>query len=97
MDMFQLIFLIDWTPAICHFEKIIYSIQSLLDDPNPDNFLNEIAAYLYKKDRKSYDETVKEYTNKFANYSKFLEDIKNLDIKIKILKKGEKINLLKLN
>ena len=87
----------DWTPALCHFEKIIYSIQSLLDDPNPDDFLNETAANLYKRDRKGYDETVKEYTTKFANYPKFLKDIEKMDIKIKILKKGEKIKLLKEN
>ena len=52
---------------------------------------------LYKRDRKGYDETVKEYTTKFANYPKFLKDIEKMDIKIKILKKGEKIKLLKEN
>ena len=85
-----------YSPAICPFEKIIYSIQSLLDDPNPDNFLNENAANLYKKDRKGYNETVKEYTSKFANYSRILEDIKNMGIKIKILKEGEYFEKLKL-
>ena len=77
--------------------SIIYSIQSLLDEPNPNDFLNETAAYLYKRDRKDYNETVKEYTTKFANYSRFLENIKNMDIKFKILKKGEKFELLKEN
>ena len=80
-----------WSPALCHFEKIIYSIQSLLDDPNPSDFLNETAANLYKKDRKIYDEIVREYTSQFANYSKFLEDIKNMNIAIK---EGEKFSLL---
>ena len=83
-----------WSPGLNRFESIIYSIQSLLDDPNPNDFLNETAANLYKTDRKSYDETVKEYTTKFANYSKFLKDVGNMDIKIKILKKGEKFKLL---
>ena len=78
-----------WTPALSHLEKIIYSIQSLLDDPNPDNFLNVTAANLYKRDRNSYNEIVKEHTIKFANYSRFLEDIKNMEINIKKLKKGE--------
>ena len=73
----------EWAPVLFSFEKIIYSIQSLLDDPNPDDFLNETAANLYKRDRKGYDETVKEYTTKFANYSKFLKDIEKMDIKIK--------------
>jgi len=85
-----------WSPALSHFEKIIYSIQSLLDDPNPDNFLNENAANLYKKDRKIYDETVRKYTSLFANYSKFLEDIKNMSIKIETIKEGEKINKRKI-
>ena len=86
-----------WTPALSAFHSIIYSVQSLLDDPNPDDFLNETAANLYKRDRKSYNEIVKEHTIKYANYSRFLEDIKNMDIKIKILKKGENINLFELN
>ena len=81
-----------WSPAILIFDKIIYSIQSLLDDPNPDNFLNEIAANFYKKDRKIYDETVREYTSRFANYKIFLEDIKNMNIEINTIKEGEKIN-----
>ena len=80
-----------WSPALCDFEKIIYSIQSLLDDPNPSDFLNETAANLYKKDRKIYEEIVREYTSQFANYSKFLEDIKNMSIAIK---EGEKFALL---
>ena len=85
---------INWAPTLSRLEFIIYSIQSLLDDPNPNDFLNETAANLYKTDRKSYDETVKEYTTKFANYSKFLKDVGNMDIKIKKLKKGEKFKLL---
>ena len=81
-----------WTPALSHLEKIIYSIQSLLDDPNPDDFLNETAANLYKRDRNSYNEIVKGHTIKFANYSRFLEDIKNMDIKLKYSKNGKKLN-----
>ena len=85
---------IDWTPALSPFETIIYSIQSLLNDPNPDDFLNETAANLYKRDRNSYNEIVKEHTIKFANYSRFLEDIKNMEINIKKLKKGERFKKL---
>ena len=43
-------------------DKIAISIQSILDEPNPDTFLNERAAKLYKEDRKTYEKTVKEYT-----------------------------------
>ena len=83
----------EWTPAISRFDKIIYSVQSLLDDPNPDIFLNEKAAKLCKENKKKYDKTVREYTSLFANYSKFQEDIKNLDLKIKIIEKGKKFEI----
>ena len=78
-----------WSPALMDFGKIIISVQSLLDDPNPDIFLNEMAAKLYKEDKSKYDETVREYTSLFANYSKYLETIKKMDIKINTLKEGE--------
>ena len=42
-----------WSPTIYPFEKTILSVQSLLDDPNPDDFLNEEAAKLLKKDKKN--------------------------------------------
>ena len=79
-----------WSPALMDFGKIIISVQSLLDDPNPDIFLNEMAAKLYKEDKSKYDETVREYTSLFANYSKYLETIKKMDIKINTLKEGER-------
>ena len=84
-----------WTPALMDFGKIIISVQSLLDDPNPDIFLNEMAAKLYKDDKSKYDETVREYTSLFANYSKYLETIKKMDIKINTLKKGERFEYKK--
>ena len=85
----------EWTPALMDFGKIIISVQSLLDDPNPDIFLNEMAAKLYKEDKSKYDETVREYTSLFANYSKYLETIKKMDIKINTLKKGERFEYKK--
>ena len=75
-----------WSPAISRFGSIIYCILSLLNEPNPDDFLNETAAKLYKEDKQKYDKTVREYTTRFANYSKFMEDSKNLNIKIEIIK-----------
>ena len=81
-----------WSPALGSFPKIIYSVQSLLDDPNPDDFMNEIAAKLYKKDRNIYNETVRYYTSQFANYSKFLENVKNFDINYENLNKEKKLN-----
>ena len=79
----------EWSPALIDFEKIIISVQSLLDDPNPNIFLNEMAAKLYREDKSKYDETVREYTSLFANYSKYLETIKKMDNKINTLKEGE--------
>ena len=60
----------EWTPAQSNFNKIIYSVQSLLDDPNPDDFLNEKAAKLYKENKIIY----REYCKLFKisrRYSKF--------------------------
>ena len=75
-----------WSPAIANFNLIIYSIQSLLNDPNTDDFINEKAAKLCKEDRKIYDKTVREYTTIFANYSKFLDYIRKMNIKLNINK-----------
>ena len=86
-----------WSPAICSFDKIIYSVQSLLDDPNPDDFINEEAAKLYKEDKNGYNRTVREYTSLYANYSKFEEGVKNLNLKIQTAKKGEDFKYLKEN
>ena len=60
-----------WSPPLWSFDKTIYPIQSLLDEPNPDNFLNEKAGILFKENRSIYDETVRSYTFLFPNYSKF--------------------------
>ena len=76
-----------WSPAIANFNLIIYSIQSLLNDPNTDDFINEKAAKLCKEDRNIYDKTVREYTSIFANYSKFLDYIRKMNIKLNINKK----------
>ena len=67
-------------------------MQSLLDDPNPDDFINKFAAKLYKKDRNIYNETVRYHTSQLANYSKFQEDLTNLNINYEIIKNEEKIS-----
>ena len=79
-----------WSPALWIFRYIILSIQPLLDDPNPDEYLNAKAAKLCKEDKKAYDKIVREYASVFVNYSKFLEDLKNLNLRIETVKKGEK-------
>ena len=83
-----------WSPGLNEFFCLIYSVQSLLDDPNANDFLNESAAKLWKENRNIYNETVREYTSIFANYSKFLEDIKHMNIKIIINEKRKKFRFL---
>ena len=66
----------------------------MLDDPNPDNFLNEKAAKLYKENRNNYEKIVKEYTSTFASYSKFLDEIKKMNLDIMTIKDGEKFKCI---
>ena len=86
-----------WSPSISSFDKIIYSVQSLLDDPNPDDFINEEAAKLCKEDKDEYDRTVREYTSIYANYSKFEEEIKKLNLKIQTVKEDEDFKYIEEN
>ena len=91
IDIFQK----DWTPALINLNLLIYSTQSLLDDPNPDEFLNEKAAKLYKENKSAYNQTVREYTSRFANYKKFQEDLQKLNLKFKTIKSGSEKIVLK--
>lgn len=54
-----------WSPALT-ISKVLLSICSLLTDPNPDDPLVPDIAQLYKKDRKKFSETAREWTRKFA-------------------------------
>ena len=63
--------------------KMILTVQSILDEPDPDNCcLNEIASKLYKENKKKYEETVKEYTSKYANFITFQNQLKDYNLKI---------------
>ena len=55
----------NWSPALT-VGKILLSISSLLTDPNPDSPLSSEIAHLYKYDRKKYDDSAREWTNKYA-------------------------------
>jgi ubiquitin-conjugating enzyme E2 D len=55
-----------WSP-ILNIEKILLSICSLLNDPNPKDPLVQYAADLYTKDRKKFDEEAKNWTAIYAN------------------------------
>ena len=71
-----------WSLAQCVPEKIILSIQSLLDDPNPDNYLNENAAKLFKEDIVKYENVVRLYTAQFASYDNLQKILSNFDFKV---------------
>ena len=55
-----------WSPALT-ISKILLSICSLMDDPNPNDPLMPEIANLYKKDKESHDKKAMSYTSKYAN------------------------------
>ena len=54
-----------WSGAL-RLHKVILSISSLLDNPNPDDPLFPEAANMYKTNREGFNEKVIEYVNKYA-------------------------------
>lgn len=55
-----------WSPALT-ITKVLLSISSLLTDPNPDDPLVPDIATLYRTNRAVYNETAKEWVQKYAN------------------------------
>lgn len=55
-----------WSPAYSLIQ-VLLSLSSLLSDPNPDDPLNPDAAHLYKRNKSEYIETVRLYTQQYAN------------------------------
>uniref|UniRef100_A0A6C0H043 E2 ubiquitin-conjugating enzyme n=1 Tax=viral metagenome TaxID=1070528 RepID=A0A6C0H043_9ZZZZ len=55
----------NWSPALS-IAKLILSIISLLNDPNPNSPLNGEAAQLFLHNKSLYNEKIKEYRKKFA-------------------------------
>ena len=54
-----------WSPALT-ISKVLLSICSLLDDPNPDDPLVPEIADLFKSDREMHDENARHSTLKYA-------------------------------
>lgn len=54
-----------WSPALTT-TKVLLSLTSLLTDPNPDDPLVGEIARVYKSDREKYNQTAKEWTEKYA-------------------------------
>lgn len=54
-----------WSPALT-IAKVLLSISSLLDEPNPDDPLVPEIARLYQTDREKYNRLARECTAKYA-------------------------------
>ena len=54
-----------WSPALT-ISKVLLSICSLMDDPNPDDPLVTDIADLLNSDKEKHDENAKLYTLRFA-------------------------------
>jgi len=55
-----------WSPALT-LSKILLSIMSLLNDPNPNDPLDPAIADLLLKDKASHDNTAREWTKQHAS------------------------------
>jgi len=55
----------NWSPALT-ISKILLSISSLLNDPNPDDPLEADIADEYKNNKKLFEETAKSWTMIYA-------------------------------
>lgn len=56
----------NWSPALT-VAKLLLSICSLMEDPNPDDPLRVDAADLFLKDKEAYVKKVKEHTLLYAS------------------------------
>ena len=54
-----------WSPALT-IQKVLLSICSLLNEPNPDSPLESDIATLYKNNRKQFNTNARTYTRKYA-------------------------------
>ena len=79
----------DFCDPTLTFRTIFLSCQSILDDPNPYDPLNEKAAKLYIENRKKYEETAKEYTLKYATFLNLENDLSKYKFNIKHINKIE--------
>ena len=73
-----------WNPASMIFNRIILSIQSLLDDQNVNECVNAEAGKLYKENKEAYENTVREWTIKYANFNTVQNELKKLNFKMEL-------------
>ena len=72
-------FYMNWTSAMKE-RTLILSIQSLLGTPYSEDFLNQEAGKLYKENINLYEDTVKDYVKKYANYSIYKNKLKEYEV-----------------
>lgn len=56
----------NWSPALT-ISRVLLSISSLLNDPNPDDPLNSDIASLYKNNRAKFEADARAWTLKYAS------------------------------
>jgi ubiquitin-conjugating enzyme E2 D/E len=54
-----------WSPALS-IGKVLLSLCALLSEPNPDHSLEPDIAALYKHDKPKFNQTAREWTQKYA-------------------------------
>jgi ubiquitin-conjugating enzyme E2 D/E len=54
-----------WSPALS-LAKVMFSISSLLSDPNPNDPLMPEIASIYKRDKKRFETMARDWTGRFA-------------------------------
>jgi ubiquitin-conjugating enzyme E2 D len=54
-----------WSPALS-LSKVLFSISSLLTDPNPDDPLSPEVAHVYKSSKKHFETIAREWTEQYA-------------------------------
>ncbi len=54
-----------WSPALT-LSKVLLSLLSMLTDPNPDDPLVPEIAHIYKTNKAKYEQTAREWTQKYA-------------------------------
>ena len=65
-------------------DKIIMTIQSMLDDPNIEEVLNVGAAKLYKENIKEYENIVRKYTSEYANFETIQKELIKINCKMEL-------------
>ena len=56
----------DWTPALAHIDRVLLSLQGLLDQPDPESALVPAVAEELIRDKDLFEQMAREWTRKYA-------------------------------